>query len=66
MIDQTRRTQIFCLCIRIKSLGQDYHTLPVDIMGFKEFTQDNLGFTIGIYIGRVECLLVSCLIEFGR
>jgi hypothetical protein len=29
-------------------------------MGFKEFTQDNLGFTIGIYVCGIKCLFVSC------
>ena len=61
MIDQSCRTYILFFRIGAESLGENNYALPVDIVGFKEFTQDNLRFTIGIYICRIECLLVSFL-----
>jgi hypothetical protein len=59
MIDQSSGTYIFFFRVGTESLGKNDNALPIDIVGSKEFTQDNLGFTIRIYIGRIECLLVS-------
>jgi len=54
MIDQSRRTEIFCLGIRIESFGQDHNAFPWDIVCFEEFTQNDLGFTVRVGIGRIE------------
>ena len=54
MIDQSCWTEIFGFGIRVEGLGEDNYTLSIDIVGFEEFTQDNLGFTIRVYVGCVE------------
>jgi hypothetical protein len=54
MIHQSRRSDILFFGIRTESLGQDDYTLSIDIVSFEEFAQDDLGFSVRVYIGCIE------------
>jgi hypothetical protein len=42
-----------------EGLGHDYYAFPWDLVFLDEFTEDPLGMTLGVGIGRIESLGIS-------
>ncbi len=56
MVDQSSRSPILGLAVRVVSLGEDDDALPWDLMLLQELAQDHLGFACRVHIGGVEGL----------
>jgi hypothetical protein len=59
IVDESSWTVCFGISPFEESLGHDYYAFPWDLVFLDEFTEDPLGMTLGVGIGRIESLGIS-------